>query len=327
MTAQPQFSRRSAPTSPRAAAAPWSSSTATTPASTTPSTAMTQIVHDSGYAGTPVLFSWASGGTHHRLCLRPRQRQRRARPARGDAAAAGPVRRAAHRHRRAFDGQSGSTMETLRQLAIDRRPRPRRQARRRGARLARHRRRRVQEPDAPLRQAGPSVHPAAVARRPRADGFRGIIAGDKPRLGDYANTEEIAELGVVVVDLSEVSAGDAANHTKFADNPVMVKLLGESLKNGDLRRDPANAENQIAALTQGPRQHARRHGQRRHHAAGAYPRCDVRELRGGKSLPVGNAAILRALRLSCRTSPPQVREIGRPPRFRQSPAFEIGEAW
>ena len=34
---------------------------ATTPASTTPSTALTQIVHDSGYPGTPVLFSWASG--------------------------------------------------------------------------------------------------------------------------------------------------------------------------------------------------------------------------------------------------------------------------
>ena len=90
-----------------------------------------------------------------------------------------------------------------------------------------------------------------LSRDDRALKLSQIIAGDKPRLGDYANTEEIAELGLVVVDLSKVSAGDAANHAKFANNPVMVKLLGESLKNGDLRRDPANTENQIAALTKG----------------------------------------------------------------------------
>ena len=105
----------------------------------------------------------------------------------------------------------------------------------------------------------------------RALKLSGIIAGNKPRVGDYGNAADLAEYGVIVVDLSREKGADRLNHTKFADNPELVKLLGESLKNGDLRRDPANAENQIAALTQGPRQHARRHGERRHHPARPYP--------------------------------------------------------
>ena len=90
-----------------------------------------------------------------------------------------------------------------------------------------------------------------LSRDDRALSVSQIIAGDRPRLGGYENTEEIAALGLVVVDLTDVSAGDSLNHAKFADNPVMVKLLGESLKRGELRRDPANAENEVAKLAQG----------------------------------------------------------------------------
>ena len=54
-----------------------------------------------------------------------------------------------------------------------------------------------------------------------------------------------------MVDLTDVTAGDRLNHAKFADNPVLVKLLGESLKRGDLRRDPAAADANVAKLAEG----------------------------------------------------------------------------
>ena len=39
--------------------------------------------------------------------------------------------------------------------------------------------------------------------------------------------------GVVVVDLSKAKGADSFNHTKFADNPEMVKLLGQRLREDD----------------------------------------------------------------------------------------------
>ena len=37
-------------------------------------------------------------------------------------------------------------------------------------------------------------------------------------------------MGVTVVDLSSTQSGDKLNHAKFADNPVLVQLLGERLR-------------------------------------------------------------------------------------------------
>jgi esterase/lipase superfamily enzyme len=66
----------------------------------------------------------------------------------------------------------------------------------------------------------------------RALRLSGILAGNK-RVGDYQNASDLAELGVVVVDLSKEKAGDSLNHTKFADNPTLVKLLGQRLREDD----------------------------------------------------------------------------------------------
>jgi len=210
---------------------------------------MTQLVHDSGFAGTPVLFSWASGGRTVDYVY-DRDSATAARDSLEET-----LRLLVKAGARRIDIVAHSmgnlvTMETLRQLAIA------------GDRDLDGRLGDVilASPDidvdvfkSQMRRYGKPQRPfiLLLSRDDRALTVSQIIAGDKPRLGDYANTEEIAELGLVVVDLSKVSAGDAANHAKFANNPVMVKLLGESLKNGDLRRDPANAENQIAALTKG----------------------------------------------------------------------------
>jgi esterase/lipase superfamily enzyme len=210
---------------------------------------MTQLVHDSGFAGTPVLFSWASGGrTVDYVYDRDSATEAR------DSLEA-TLRLLVKAGAKRIDIVAHSmgnllAVETLRQLAI---AGDRNLDGRLGDVI-------LASPDidvdvfkSQMRRYGKPEHPfiLLLSRDDRALSVSQIIAGDKPRLGDYANSEEIADLGLVVVDLSKVSAGDAANHAKFANNPVMVKLLGESLKNGDLRRDPANAENQIAALTKG----------------------------------------------------------------------------
>jgi len=210
---------------------------------------ITQLVHDSGFAGTPVLFSWASGG---RTVDYVYDRDSATAARDGLEATLRLLARAGARRIDIVAHSMGNylAMETLRELAIG------------GDRTLHGRLGDVilASPDidvdvfkSQMRRYGKPERPfiLLLSRDDRALSVSQIIAGDKPRLGDYANTEEIAELGLVVVDLSKVSAGDAANHAKFANNPVMVKLLGESLKSGDLRRDPANAENQIAALTKG----------------------------------------------------------------------------
>jgi esterase/lipase superfamily enzyme len=72
-----------------------------------------------------------------------------------------------------------------------------------------------------------------TSKNDRALNLSGLIAGSRPRVGDYKDAKDLASYGVIVADLSAVSAGDRFNHTKFADNPILVKLLGERLDDAD----------------------------------------------------------------------------------------------
>jgi len=210
---------------------------------------ITQIVHDSGYTGTPVLFSWASGGktvdyvydrdstsaardrlefTLRLLVKVGAKRVDIIAHSMGNLLTVETLRQLAIAGDKDLDGRLGDVVLASPDIDVD---------------VFKTQMKRYGKPDHPFL--------LLLSRDDRALGISQIIGGDRPRLGDYANTEEIAELGLVVVDLTDVSAGDRLNHAKFADNPVMVKLLGESLKSGDLRRDPVNAENQIAKLTEG----------------------------------------------------------------------------
>ena len=56
-----------------------------------------------------------------------------------------------------------------------------------------------------------------------------LIAGQSPRVGKYSDAQELADLGVIVVNMSDLKAGDRLNHAKFADNPLLVRLLGKQL--------------------------------------------------------------------------------------------------
>jgi esterase/lipase superfamily enzyme len=79
-----------------------------------------------------------------------------------------------------------------------------------------------------------------------------FISGSKARVGDYGDAADLAQYGVVVVDLSGEKAGDSLNHTKFADNPFLVQLLGKSLTAPDsLRAEEVPVDQPIADLGRG----------------------------------------------------------------------------
>jgi esterase/lipase superfamily enzyme len=54
------------------------------------------------------------------------------------------------------------------------------------------------------------------------------IAGGVPRVG-AADTAELEELGLTVIDLSEINDSSAGSHAKFAGSPEVVKLIGAGL--------------------------------------------------------------------------------------------------
>jgi esterase/lipase superfamily enzyme len=57
-----------------------------------------------------------------------------------------------------------------------------------------------------------------------------IIAGGVPRVG-AANADELAALGIDVIDLSEIRNSRSDSHSKFAGSPEVVQLIGMGLRN------------------------------------------------------------------------------------------------
>lgn len=65
----------------------------------------------------------------------------------------------------------------------------------------------------------------------KALSFSRRVAGGVPRVG-ASNAQELADLGVVAIDLSEVDDSSSGSHSKFAGSPEVVELLGNALNNG-----------------------------------------------------------------------------------------------
>lgn len=77
-----------------------------------------------------------------------------------------------------------------------------------------------------------------VSRDDKALRASSIIAGGKQRVGAYENEKELAELGVVVVDLTDLEGLSATNHAKFAEVEAVAPALEEVLmKTGFERRN------------------------------------------------------------------------------------------
>jgi len=209
---------------------------------------LTQIVHDAGYPGTPVLFSWASGASTTSYVY--------------DKESASAARDQLEVTLRMLE-QSGArridivahsmgtwiTMETLRQLAIT-------GDRDLGGKLGdvvlaspdidvdvfKSQMRRYGKPDKPFI--------LLLSDDDRALRLSGLIAGWKPRVGDYKNASDLADYGVTVVDVSRAKGSDSFNHTKFADNPALVKQLGQRLRLDDGFASDRDVTDRIRQLTQ-----------------------------------------------------------------------------
>jgi len=82
-----------------------------------------------------------------------------------------------------------------------------------------------------------------------------FIAGGKGRVGADANVDELAELGVTVIDLTDVKADDSSNHGKFAQlaevAPEMRAVLAQGIgaNPGAATVGEATAENPLGAIT------------------------------------------------------------------------------
>lgn len=193
---------------------------------------ITQIVNDTGYVGTPVLFSWASAAKTTGYLYDKES----ANAARDDLEAT--LRMLARSKAKSIDIIAHSmgtwvTMETLRQLAIvgDRDL---------GGKLGnvilaspdidvdvfKKQMQRYGKPDKPF--------VILLSDDDRALQLSTFISGDKPRVGDYTDTADLVSLGVTVADLTQARSGDRLNHAKFADNPFLVQLLGQGLRNEGL---------------------------------------------------------------------------------------------
>lgn len=58
------------------------------------------------------------------------------------------------------------------------------------------------------------------------------VAGNKPRLG-ATDPEAIGKLGVQVIDLTKIDDASSINHSKFAESPEIVQIMGKRLAEGD----------------------------------------------------------------------------------------------
>jgi esterase/lipase superfamily enzyme len=212
---------------------------------------LTQIAHDTKYPGTPVLFSWASGAR-----TRDYVYDKDSSTAARDDLESVLVMLSRTRGIKSIDIIAHSmgnwlAMETLRQLAIA-------GNRDLGGKLGyvvlaspdidvdifRKQMERYGKPDRPF--------VVLLSNDDKALRISSLIAGKEARVGDYSNAKELASLGVTVVDLSATAGGDKLNHAKFADNPVLVQLLGERLRMPEsLEPTPQQANERVNELAGG----------------------------------------------------------------------------
>jgi esterase/lipase superfamily enzyme len=212
---------------------------------------VTQIAHDTQYPGTPVLFSWASGAKTRdyvydkdsstaarddlEMTLVMLSRSPRVKSidiiahSMGNWLAMEALRQLAIAGNRDLGGKLGYVVLASPDIDVD---------------IFKKQMARYGKPDKPF--------VVALSSDDKALRFSSFIAGQKARVGDYSNAEELAALGVTVVDLSAAEGGDKLNHAKFADNPVLVQLLGERLRMPDsLQPTPQQANERINEIAGG----------------------------------------------------------------------------
>lgn len=96
-----------------------------------------------------------------------------------------------------------------------------------------------------------------VARDDRALAMSKRIWGSRDRLGQIDPEVEpyksqLAMSGIRVLDLTKVASGDASNHAKFAESPVIVQAIGQRLMEGqDMGQGKGSLGEQITLAATG----------------------------------------------------------------------------
>ncbi|MHC5653958.1 alpha/beta hydrolase [Stappia sp.] len=187
-----------------------------------------QLRHDSGLPQVPVLFTWASAGRVSDYLY--------------DTNSATIARDALEKTLRTLTASKAEKVnvlahsmgnwvltETMRQIRISGRPLP---AAKMGliamaapdvdVEVFKAQMKRVGKPDKPF--------VILVSKDDRALRASNYLAGGKGRLGAYEDEEELARLGAVIVDLTQVKAGDSANHGKYTQLAQAAPELQQALR-------------------------------------------------------------------------------------------------
>ena len=188
---------------------------------------LTQFVHDTGFPGVPVLFTWASAARAPRyvydlnsaLVARSKLKQ-----------AAGILGRTRATSVDVFAHSMGTflAMEGF----VDAQDAGRLDPRGRIATIM------LASPDIDIDLFRSQITqlPAAfrakmyllISKDDRALRASRVIAGGVPRVG-AADANELEKLGVTVIDLSVIDDSSAGSHAKFAGSPEVVQLIGAGL--------------------------------------------------------------------------------------------------
>ena len=187
---------------------------------------LAQFVEDTGYQGVPVLFTWASAASARRyvydlnsaLVARVKLKDMTDILVRTEAESVD-----------VFAHSMGAflTMEGLVEAQ---------QAGRLGRRTINHIILASPDIDIDLFRAQIELLPQAVRDKmyllvSRDDSALRVsrrIAGGVPRVG-AADAEELEEIGLTVIDLSEIDDSNSGSHSKFAGSPQVVQLIGAGL--------------------------------------------------------------------------------------------------
>ncbi|WP_299923242.1 alpha/beta hydrolase [uncultured Pelagimonas sp.] len=187
---------------------------------------LAQFVQDSGYHGVPVLFDWASAGKLSRYvydinsALIARSQMAKIQSVLGQTQAEGYD---------VFSYSMGGlvVMEGLSELALKNQL----------THTDRLKRVVLASPDIDMDLFRTQIkNVGAISDRmyvliSKDDGVLNmakLVAGGVPRVG-ASDAQELAELGVVAIDLSEIDDSNSGNHSKFSGSPEVVKLLGRGL--------------------------------------------------------------------------------------------------
>ncbi len=207
-----------------------------------------QFAHDAGFGGTLVLFTWASRGSPVEYFY-DRESATIARDGLEKTLRLLAGTKARKVHIMAHSMGNWVAMEALRQLQIAGDP----ALKDRVGEIV------LASPDidvdvfkAQMQRLGRPAKPynLLISKDDRALILSQKLSGNLPRLGNYASDAEIANLGIVVYDLTDVKSEDSLRHGKFAQAPEIVRLLGNRLNEGtQLASNEVRFSDRLQSLT------------------------------------------------------------------------------